>query len=326
MILVTGGAGYIGSHVTRDLLDKGYQVLVLDNLSTGHKEAVDKRAIFVLGNCGDEEILDRIFQKFKVEAVMHFSANCLVEESVQNPLKYYSNNVEQTICLLRKMNQYGVRAFIFSSTCATYGIPSTAILTESHPQIPINPYGRSKLMMETVLKDISANHNLNYVILRYFNVGGAHTSGQIGEDHDPETHLIPNVIKHLQGVTDVIKVFGNDYPTSDGTSVRDYIHVSDLSNAHILAYEYLCRDGGKSEIFNLGNGTGYSVLEIIKACETIANREATIQFEPRRSGDPPLLIASFEKIKQYLGWVPKHDLSEIIQSSWNWHEKHPDGY
>ena len=323
MILVTGGAGYIGSHVTKDLLDKGHRALVLDNLSTGHLEAVDKRATFIFGDIGDQNLLDQVFKTFPVRAVMHFSANCLVGESVRNPLKYYQNNVEKTIRLVKVMLEHKITSFIFSSTCATYGIPSQPVLTEDHPTNPINPYGRSKLMIETILHDLPA---LNYVALRYFNVGGADKTAELGEDHAPETHLIPNVLRHLQGKSNHIDIFGDDYPTHDGTCIRDYIHVSDLSHAHILALEYLLQLKQVKEIFNLGNEKGYSVLEIIKMCEAVTQRKAKVKLQTRRPGDPPLLIASSGKIKSILGWMPKYDLEQIIQTAWNWHEKHPNGY
>jgi UDP-glucose 4-epimerase len=321
MILVTGGAGYIGSHVTKDLLDKGYEVLVLDNLSTGHSRAVDKRATFISGDIGDTELLDYVFSQFSIKAVMHFSANCLVEESVLNPLKYYKNNVEKTIRLLAKMQEHQINRFIFSSTCATYGVPTQPVLNENHPTNPINPYGRSKLMVENIIKDLP---ELNFVALRYFNVAGA--AGEIGENHDPETHLIPNVLKHLQGKTDHINVYGHDHPTPDGTCIRDYIHVSDLSNAHILALEYLLQHDGIKEVFNLGNEKGYSVLEIIHACEDVTQKKAKVTFQARRPGDPPLLVASSEKIRSLLGWKPRYTLAQIIETAWNWHEKHPEGY
>ncbi|MEH7502246.1 UDP-glucose 4-epimerase GalE [Neobacillus drentensis] len=326
MILVTGGAGYIGSHVTRDLLDKGYKVAVLDNLSTGHLEAVDKRAIFIFGDIGDEQLLGQVFKRFPICAVMHFSSSCLVGESVRNPMRYYQNNVEKTIRLVNKMVEHKITRLIFSSTCATYGSPTGAVLTEEHVLNPINPYGRSKMMIETILMDLSESNGLNYVSLRYFNVGGAHPSAEIGEDHFPETHLIPNVLQHLQGKTNEVSVFGGDYHTPDGTCVRDYIHVCDLSHAHILALEYLAQTKLVAEIFNLGNERGYSVLEIIKSCETISNKKARVKVLAKRIGDPPLLVASSEKIRNVLGWKPKYNLEQIIRTAWNWHEKHPNGF
>ncbi|ALC92526.1 UDP-galactose-4-epimerase [Bacillus sp. FJAT-18017] len=326
MILVTGGAGYIGSHVTKDLLDKGYQVAVLDNLSTGHIQAVDKRALFFFGDLGNENRLDEIFKSLPIKAVMHFSANCLVGESVQTPLKYYQNNVCNTICILNKMLEYNVKHFVFSSTCATYGVPDSSVISENHLTSPINPYGHSKRMIEIILQDLFNSHGLNFVSLRYFNVGGAHFSGEIGEDHKPETHLIPNVFRHLQGKSDYIDVYGDNYNTPDGTCIRDYIHVLDLSRAHILALEYLVKQQHCSEIFNLGNELGHSVLDVIKTCEMVTGKKATIRFLERRAGDPPKLVASSEKIKRLLGWKSKYDLTQIILSAWKWHEKYPDGY
>ncbi|KKK39872.1 UDP-galactose-4-epimerase [Mesobacillus campisalis] len=326
MILITGGAGYIGSHVARDLLDRGYEVAILDNLSTGHLDAVDKRATFIFGDMGDLHLLDQVFKRLPIHAVMHFSANCLVGESVKLPLKYYENNVGKSINLLNKMIEYNIQHLIFSSTCATYGIPTESLLTEDLPTDPINPYGHSKRMIEMILKDLFQVYGLNFVILRYFNVGGAHVSGEIGEDHNPETHLIPNVLKHLQGKTKYIEIYGDNYPTPDGTCIRDYIHVSDLSNAHIFALEYLGRNQHCTEIFNLGSEAGYSVLEVVKASEEIANKQALIRYQERRPGDPPILVASSDKAKKLLGWTPKLKLEQIIQSAWNWHQKHPDGF
>jgi UDP-glucose 4-epimerase len=326
MILVTGGAGYIGSHVARDLLDKGYSVAVVDNLSTGHLQAVDPRATFIFGDTGDEQLLDQVFSIFPIRAVMHFSSSCLVGESVHIPMKYYQNNVEKTIRLLKKMLEHKINRLVFSSTCATYGIPSVPIITEEQPLQPINPYGRSKLMIENMIKDLSQSNGLNYIALRYFNVGGAHLSAEIGEDHQPETHIIPSVLQHLQGKTKEVFIFGKNYPTPDGTCIRDYIHVSDLSHAHILALEYLLEHQPVSETFNLGNEKGYSVLEIIKMCERVSNRQAKVGVLENRPGDPPLLVASSEKIKKALGWKPAYNLEQIIRTAWNWHEKHPNGF
>jgi UDP-glucose 4-epimerase len=327
MILVTGGAGYIGSHVVRDLADRGYFVIVLDNLSTGHIEAVDKRAIFIKGDVGDPKVLDFIFQTYSIQAVMHFAASCLVGESVVNPLKYYQNNVAETV-LLQKMIEHHIKNFIFSSTCATYGIPNQAAIDEKLPTNPINPYGKSKLMIETILKSLSDSADFNYIALRYFNVAGAHPSGEIGEDHESETHLIPNILRHLQGKLPLIEIFGNDYPTSDGTCIRDYIHVTDLSAGHILALEYLLKNQGQktAEIFNLGNERGVSVLEMIHLCEQVAGAKANIIMQPRRKGDPPQLVASSQKIRSLLGWAPLYDIKSTVETAWHWHQKHPNGY
>ncbi|WP_413306921.1 UDP-glucose 4-epimerase GalE [Bacillus sp. 1P10SD] len=328
MILVTGGAGYIGSHIVRDLADRGYSVLVLDNLSTGHLEAVDKRVLFIQGDVGDEAVLDKIFKTYPVQAVIHLAASCLVGESVKNPLKYYQNNVVQTVCLLGKMIEHNIGNFIFSSTCATYGIPNQAVIHEQLPTNPINPYGHSKLMIEQILNDISERHHFRFVALRYFNVAGAHSSGEIGEDHEPETHLIPNILRHLQGKFRSIQIFGDDYATPDGTCIRDYIHVSDLSSGHILALEYLLQNPAQkiTEIFNLGNEKGVSIWEMINLCEQVTGGKATVQIQPRRQGDPPQLVATSQKIRDVLGWSPKYDIKKTIESAWNWHQKHPNGY
>ncbi|MFF2446615.1 UDP-glucose 4-epimerase GalE [Neobacillus sp. NPDC058068] len=328
MILVTGGAGYIGSHVVRDLADRGYSVLVLDDLSTGHLEAVDKRAMFIQGDTGDSHVLESIFQSHSIQAVMHFAASCLVGESVKDPLKYYQNNVVNTIQLLEKMVEHNIKNFIFSSTCATYGVPDQAVIHEQLPLDPINPYGKSKLMVETVLNSISDSHDFRYIALRYFNVAGAHISGEIGEDHAPETHLIPNILRHLQGKSSFIEIFGNDYSTPDGTCIRDYIHVMDLSAGHILALEHLLQNPGLkiAEIFNLGNERGVSVLEMINLCEQAVGAKANVKIQPRRKGDPPHLVASSRKIKALLGWVPKYEINKSIETAWNWFKKHPNGY
>ncbi|WP_066258979.1 UDP-glucose 4-epimerase GalE [Neobacillus drentensis] len=328
MILVTGGAGYIGSHVVRDLADRGYSVIVIDNLTTGHIEAVDKRAIFIRGDAGDPKLLDLIFKTYSIQAVMHFAASCLVGESVVHPLKYYQNNVVETVRLLQKMTEYQIKHFIFSSTCATYGIPNQSTIDEKLPTHPINPYGKSKLMIETMLNSISASADFNYIALRYFNVAGAHPSGEVGEDHDPETHLIPNILRHLQGKSSYIEIWGNDYATSDGTCIRDYIHVTDLSAGHILALEYLLKNQGRktAEIFNLGNEHGVSVLEMIHLCEQVAGAKANVKIQPRRKGDPPQLVASSQKIRTVLGWAPRYDIISTIETAWNWHRKHPNGY
>lgn len=319
-ILVCGGAGYIGSHTVKELVDT-YEVVVLDNLTTGFEHLIDERATFVKGDLGDRTVLDNIFTAHSIDAVFHFAANSLVGESVEKPLKYYRNNVSATLVLLEKMLEHGVKRFIFSSTAATYGIPDTDMITEETAANPINPYGRSKLMVEQALADIAHVHDFQYVVLRYFNAAGAHQSGKIGESHDPESHLIPIVLQHLLGQRDKISVFGTDYDTADGTCVRDYIHVTDLARAHILSYEGMA--GGKvaNETYNLGNGAGYSVNEIIKACERISGKQAKIEYAPRRAGDPATLVASSEKIDGALGWTPAFDLDAIITSAWAWHSK-----
>lgn len=321
MILVVGGAGYIGSHVVKKLVETK-PIVVLDNLSTGHRHLVDKRAVFVHGDLGDRATLVRIFEKYPIDAVMHFAANSLVGESVVEPMKYYKNNVAATLTLLETMMEYGVKRFIFSSTAAVYGIPNVDLITEDCPTNPINPYGRSKLMIEHMLSDFASAYDLRYVVLRYFNAAGAHESGGIGEDHHPETHLIPLILQHLLGMRDKISVFGTDYDTPDGTCIRDYIHVTDLAEAHIIALHALLSNEKKTATYNLGNGLGYSVKEVIDMCERVTGKQATIEYTERRPGDPARLVASSEKIARELGWKATRSLEEIIASAWRWHEKH----
>lgn len=320
MILVVGGAGYIGSHLVKELVQK-MPVVVLDSLSTGYEHLVDEKAIFVKGDLGDKELLSHLFETYDIKGVMHFAANSLVGESVVEPLKYYKNNVAATLNLLETMVKYHVNNFIFSSTAATYGIPNTDFITEDTPTNPINPYGRSKLMVEQILSDFAEAYGLNYVVLRYFNAAGAHESGMIGEKHDPETHLIPIVLQHLLGEREKISVFGTDYDTPDGTCIRDYIHVTDLAHAHILALEALLEGKIKTATYNLGNGKGYSVKEVIEMCEKVTGRKATIEYTDRRPGDPAQLVASSEKIYRELGWKASYQLEEIISSAWKWHLK-----
>ncbi|WP_416828195.1 UDP-glucose 4-epimerase GalE [Ectobacillus polymachus] len=326
MILVVGGAGYIGSHTVKELVDQGHEVVVLDNLSTGHKESVDRRVIFEQGDLSNQVDLDRVFTKYSIDAVMHFAAFSLVGESVKSPLKYYKNNVAATLLLLEMMMKYKVMNFIFSSTAATYGIPDTDLIVEETKTNPINPYGRSKLMIEQMVKDFHDAYGLHYVILRYFNAAGAHVSGEIGEDHNPETHLIPLVLQHLLGKRESISIFGTDYPTPDGTCIRDYIHITDLAEAHILAVKSLLDGSKDGETYNLGNGTGFSVKEIIETCERVTERKANVVLADRRAGDPAQLIASSGKIHEELGWEAKFSLEAIIKTAWNWHSGHPDGY
>jgi UDP-glucose 4-epimerase len=326
MILVVGGAGYIGSHTVKELLERGHRVVVMDNLSTGHRESVDPKAVFEYGDIGNLADLDRVFSRYSIEAVMHFAANSLVGESVVNPLKYYQNNVASTLTLLEAMLRYGIKEFIFSSTAATYGIPNADMIVEDTPTNPINPYGRSKLMIETILRDFNEAYDMNYIILRYFNAAGAHTRGEIGEDHTPETHLIPLVLQHLLGLREHISVFGTDYETHDGTCIRDYIHVTDLAHAHILALESLLKGKKTSATYNLGNGRGFSVKEVIETCERVTGKKATIVYTDRRPGDPAWLVASSEKIYKELGWKAQYSLEQIIESAWKWHQAHPSGY
>ncbi|MEH7331209.1 UDP-glucose 4-epimerase GalE [Neobacillus drentensis] len=320
MILVVGGAGYIGSHLVKDLVEKE-EVVVLDNLSTGHREAVDSRAIFVKGDLGNEEDLQMIFRSYPIKAVMHFAANSLVGESVVDPLKYYQNNVASTLTLLKVMMKFQVKNFIFSSTAATYGIPNVEIIDESTVTAPINPYGHSKLMVEQVLGDFSKAYGLNYVVLRYFNAAGAHDSAVIGESHDPETHLIPIVLQQLLGSREKVSVFGDDYDTPDGTCIRDYIHVTDLAAAHILALEALLSGKKSAEVYNLGNGLGYSVKEVIETCEKVTGVKANVEMADRRAGDPARLVASSAKILDELGWKAQRNLEQIIGDAWRWHKE-----
>ena len=320
MILVVGGAGYIGSHLVKELI-KNEEVVILDNLSTGFQSLIDSRAVFVEGNLGDESVLEHIFTTYPIKAVMHFAANSLVGESVQHPYKYYQNNVAATLTLLNSMIKHNVKNFIFSSTAATYGIPNVELIDEGQPTNPINPYGRSKLMIEQVLEDFSNAYDLHYVVLRYFNAAGAHESAEIGESHDPETHLIPIILQHLLGQRDKISVFGTDYDTPDGTCIRDYIHVTDLANAHILALNALLENKKSTATYNLGNGKGYSVKEVIETCEKITGIKATIEYADRRPGDPARLVASADKIYKELGWQASINLEDIISSAWKWHQK-----
>ncbi|MEH7545736.1 MULTISPECIES: UDP-glucose 4-epimerase GalE [Bacillaceae] len=319
MILVVGGAGYIGSHLVKELVEKE-DVVVLDNLSTGHREAVDKRAIFVKGDLGNEEDLQMVFRSYPIKAVMHFAAYSLVGESVIDPLKYYENNVASTLTLLKVMIKFKVKNFIFSSTAATYGIPDVKLIDEESKTAPINPYGQSKLMVEQMLADFSKSYGLNYVVLRYFNAAGAHQSAAIGESHDPETHLIPIILQQLLGTREKISVFGSDYDTEDGTCIRDYIHVTDLAHAHILALEALLSGEKSAETYNLGNGLGYSVKEVIETCERVTGIKANVEMADRRAGDPARLVASSNKIFTELGWKAERHLEKIIADAWKWHQ------
>lgn len=318
MILVVGGAGYIGSHLVEEIV-KTNEVVVLDNLSTGHEKAIDSRAIFVKGDLGNEEDLKGVFRKYPIQAVMHVAANSLVGESVSDPLKYYENNVAATLKLLKIMIKYEVKNFIFSSTAATYGIPDDEIINEDSKTQPINPYGQSKLMVENILADFATAYDFRYVVLRYFNAAGASASGRIGEMHDPETHLIPIILQHLLGRREQVSVFGDDYDTPDGTCIRDYIHVTDIANAHIAALNSLTKALNKTAIYNLGNGQGYSVKEVIDTCEKVTGRKANVVIADRRSGDPSRLVASAENICKELGWKAERNLDEIITSAWEWH-------
>ena len=318
-ILITGGAGYIGSVTTEFLRTRGEQVVVLDNLSRGHRDAVAEEVPFYQGNAGDRELVMRIVREHDVDAVIHFAAFAYVGESVTEPALYYENNVEQGIRLLGALLETGVRRFVFSSTCATYGEPQRIPISEIQPQLPTNPYGWSKLFLERIMSDYDRSYDLRFVALRYFNAAGA--TSQRGERHDPETHLIPLVLKAAQGETNHVTVFGDDYPTRDGTCVRDYIHVADLAAAHALALDYL-RAGNPSTAINLGNGQGYSVLEVIEAARTVTARDIRINMHERRAGDPSHLVADAAKARALLGWQPQHtDLAAIISSAWEWNKK-----
>ncbi len=316
-VLVTGGAGYIGSHVVKALGEKGHEVLVVDNLSKGHKEAVLYGKL-VVADLEDKSTLDVIFREFKPDAVMHFAAFIEVGESVREPLKYYRNNTVSTINLLEVMLKNDVSRFIFSSTAAVYGNPEKIPIPETELLKPINPYGQSKAFVERILQDFYSSYGLRYVSLRYFNAAGAEPEGRIGESHNPETHLIPLVLKTAKGERKSIKIFGTDYPTPDGTAIRDYIHVLDLADAHILALEYLL-EGKESSVFNLGYGLGYSVKEVIETAKKVTGIDFLVEEAERRPGDPPVLVADNAKIKKVLKWEPKYDdLEFIIKTAWNW--------
>lgn len=319
-VLVCGGAGYIGSHVNKMLSRMGYDTVVFDNLVYGHREAV-KWGKFVRGDLKNPEEIEAVFDTYPIEAVMHFAAYAYVGESVTDPEKYYFNNVACTLNLLRAMRGHGCDKIIFSSTCATYGEPERVPITEDMPQDPINPYGASKLMVERILSDYGTAYGLRSVALRYFNAAGADPECEIGEDHDPETHLIPLVLDAASGKRPDIRVFGTDYPTRDGSCIRDYIHVEDLAKAHILALKYL-QSGGASERFNLGNERGTSVLEVIEAVKKVTGKDFKVTLSARRSGDPATLVGSSDKVKAVLGWEPKYaEIETIVEHAWKWHEK-----
>lgn len=325
-ILVLGGAGYIGSHTVRELIDAGEEVVIADNLETGHIEAVHPAAAFYQGDIRDRAFVDKIFDSEKIDGVIHFAANSLVGESMTNPLKYYDNNLYGTKVLLESMVAHGVDKIVFSSTAATYGEPESIPILESDRTEPTNPYGETKLSMEKMMKWTGVAHGLRYVALRYFNACGAHVDGEIGEAHNPETHLIPLILQVPNGQREKISIYGDDYDTKDGTCVRDYIHVTDLAQAHILAMKYLV-DGGESNVFNLGNGVGFTVKEVIETARKVTGHPIPAEVTPRRGGDPAQLIASSAKAKDVLGWNPEHaDLEEIIATAWKWHKAHPNGY
>lgn len=325
-ILVLGGAGYIGSHTASELVKAGHEVVIADNLVTGYRKAIPEGAKFYEGDLRDSDFLDNLFHQEKIDAVIHFAAYSLVGESVTNPLKYYDNNLCGTKVLLEAMVKNNVNKIVFSSTAATYGEPENIPILETDRTCPTNPYGETKLAMEKMFKWTAEAHGLRYVSLRYFNACGADESGEIGEAHTPESHLIPLILQVPNGKRETISIYGTDYDTPDGTCIRDYIHVTDLAQAHILAVKYLA-NGGKSDIFNLGNGVGYSVREVIETARKVTGHPIPATETPRRAGDPARLVASSEKAKKILGWKPVHDsLEEIISSAWSWHKNHPNGY
>ncbi|MCC3375800.1 UDP-glucose 4-epimerase GalE [Cohnella sp. REN36] len=324
-VLVTGGAGYIGSHTVAALLARGEEVVVVDNLYQGHRDAVLGGKLYE-GDLRDEAFLARVFEENDIDGVIHFAANSLVGESMQNPGKYYHNNVYGTLCLLEAMKKAGVSRIVFSSTAATYGEPEKVPIDEYDRTLPTNAYGETKLAMEKMIRWFDVAHGIKSVSLRYFNAAGAHESGKIGEDHQPESHLVPLVLQVALGQREHISVFGDDYPTEDGTCIRDYIHVSDLASAHILALGRL-RDGGESAIYNLGNGTGFSVKQVIDISREVTGHAIPAKIEARRAGDPAVLVASSDRARQELGWTPRFpDLKDIVASAWAWHQSHPKGY
>lgn len=325
-IAVLGGAGYIGSHTVAQLVKAGEDVVVLDNLITGHERAIDKKARFYQGDIRDYHFLSQVFSDEKIDAIIHFAAFSIVPESMQDPLKYFDNNTGGMITLLEAMKQFGIDKIVFSSTAATYGEPKQIPIKESDPQVPTNPYGESKLAMEKIIKWADVAYGIHFVALRYFNVAGAMPDGSIGEDHHPETHLIPIILQAAAGTRDNLQIFGDDYPTKDGTNVRDYVHVVDLADAHILALNYL-RAGNASDAFNIGSATGFSNLEILNAARKVTGQEIPAKIGPRRPGDPSTLIAASDKARSVLGWKPQFDdVEKIIGDAWNWHENHPEGF
>jgi UDP-glucose 4-epimerase len=322
-ILVTGGAGYIGSHAVLALQQAGYEVVVLDNLVYGHRDLVEQvlKVELIAGDTCDRLLLDQLFASRNIAAVMHFAAYAYVGESVTDPAKYYRNNFVGTLTLLEAMLAASVKKFVFSSTCATYGVPETVPIPEDHPQNPINPYGATKLMIERVLADFDSAYGLKSVCFRYFNAAGADPAGRLGEDHNPETHLIPLVLLAALGKRDSISILGTDYPTPDGTCIRDYIHVADLASAHVLGLEYLLK-GGDTNVFNLGNGNGFSVKQVIETAKQVTGREFKVVEGDRRPGDPPALVGSGEKAIKMLGWQPQYaDLNKILSHAWQWHQQ-----
>ncbi|UZW66431.1 UDP-glucose 4-epimerase GalE [Priestia flexa] len=325
-VLVCGGAGYIGSHTVAELLNKGKDVVVVDNLQKGHKEAILEGVRLYVGDLRDTEFLDEVFQENEIESVVHFAADSLVGESVTDPLTYYDNNVYGALCLLKVMNKHGVKHIVFSSTAATYGEAKNFPILEDDPTEPTNPYGETKLAIEKMLKWSEKAYGLRYVVLRYFNVAGAHMDGKLGEDHTPETHLIPIILQVALGKREHISIFGADYDTKDGTCIRDYIHVTDLADAHVLAIEKLARDN-TSGTYNLGNGNGFTVKEVIDAARKVTNHSIPAIVAPRRAGDPAKLVASSQRAMDELGWNPRYtSMEQMIESAWKWFQAHPEGY
>ncbi len=325
--LVLGGAGYIGSHTVDRLIEKGEKTIVIDSLVTGHRQAVNKDAKFYQGDIADKDFMRQVFKENSdIDAVIHFAAYSLVAESMKKPLKYFDNNTAGMVKLLEVMNEFSIDKIVFSSTAATYGIPEEVPIKETTPQNPINPYGESKLMMEKIMRWADKAYGIKFVPLRYFNVAGAKPDGSIGEDHMPETHLLPIVLQVAMGKRDKLQIFGDDYNTPDGTNIRDYVHPLDLADAHILAVDYL-KAGNPSTAFNLGSSTGFSNREILEAARKVTNKEIPAEIAPRRGGDPDVLVASSTKAREVLGWKPQFDdISKIIETAWKWHTLHPEGY
>ena len=325
-ILVAGGAGYIGSHMVKDLVEHGQEVVVADNLSTGHRDAINPKAKFYEGDIRDRKFLDKIFDNEEIEAVVHFAAFSIVPESMSKPLKYFDNNTGGMITLLEAMRDHNIKYIVFSSTAATYGVPEHMPIKETDPQNPINPYGLSKLMMEKMMHWADKAYGIKFVALRYFNVAGAAPDGTIGEDHGPETHLVPIILQVAQGKRKELSIFGDDYNTPDGTNVRDYVHVMDLADAHILAIKYL-EAGNESNAFNLGSSTGFSNKQMLEAAREVTGEPIPAKIAPRRPGDPDSLVAASDKARNVLGWDPKYDdVHDIIATAWKWHSTHPKGY
>lgn len=325
-ILVAGGAGYIGSHMVKNLVEHGEDVVVADNLSTGHRDAINPKAKFYEGDIRDRKFLDKIFDNEDITAVVHFAAFSIVPESMSKPLKYFDNNTGGMITLLEAMHDHDIKYIVFSSTAATYGVPEHMPIKETDPQNPINPYGLSKLMMEKMMAWADKAYGIKFVALRYFNVAGAAPDGTIGEDHGPETHLVPIILQVAQGKRKELSIFGDDYNTPDGTNVRDYVHVMDLTDAHILAIKYL-EAGNKSNAFNLGSSTGFSNKQMLEAAREVTGKPIPAKMAPRRPGDPDSLVAASNKAREVLGWKPKYDdVHDIIATAWKWHSTHPKGY